>query len=277
IAEPPKTWDETVDAALKISALGADIQGIGFITNWTAGAIHPFLSLLASNGGTFLNADGLTAALDSAAALETAEFYQRLVNAKLTDPTMAPANANTTGPYLDNFASGKTGMLIMANWWQSSITEAMGENADNLRTAPVPVGPSGSGSSSISYSWMTMVNAAATDAKQAAAWSFLDFLNGPSSGANGTSAMGEILLSMGILPTRISDVDANAEALATPFLQTYVDAMATATPFPTVIGGQAAADALQVQVEALLSGQVNAATAMSNAQRDVNAALTAAG
>ncbi|MDR0782145.1 MAG: extracellular solute-binding protein, partial [Propionibacteriaceae bacterium] len=72
IAEPPKTWDETVDAALKISALGADIQGIGFITNWTAGAIHPFLSLLASNGGTFLNADGLTAALDSAAALETA-------------------------------------------------------------------------------------------------------------------------------------------------------------------------------------------------------------
>ena len=32
---------------------------------------------------------------------------------------MGTADANTTGPFLDNFVSGNTGMIIMANWWES--------------------------------------------------------------------------------------------------------------------------------------------------------------
>jgi len=276
ITAPPATWDEMTADASKIAALGNGIQGIGFITNWVSGVIHPFLSLLASNGGTFLNADGTAAALDSKAALETAQLYQSLVDSKATDLTMAPANANTTGPFLDNFAAGKTGMIIMANWWQSSLQDAMGADFSNIKTAPIPVGPSGTKSSSISYSWMTMVNAAAPADRQSAAWAFLDWLNGPDSGASGTSAMGQILLSMGILPTRNSDVAANQTALGSPFLKTYVDEMANATPFPTVIGGPAAADALQKQIESLLAGQVDATAAMSGAVQDVNSALSAA-
>jgi len=276
IAAPPTTWAEMTDDAKKIAALGDGIQGIGFITNWVSGVDHPFLSLLASNGGTFLNSDGTAAALDSAAAQQTAELYQTLRDAKATDMTMSPANANTTGPFLDNFAGGKTGMIIMANWWQSSLKDAMGANFANIKTAPIPVGPSGTKSSSISYSWMTMVNAAADPDRQAAAWAFLKWLNGPDSGKDGTSAMGGILLSMGILPTRNSDVTANAATLGTPFLKTYVDSMANATPFPTVIGGPAAADALQKQIEALLAGQTDAAGAMKAATTDVNSALKAA-
>jgi len=276
ITEPPATWADMTTDAQKISALGNGIQGIGFITNWDSGVVHPFLSLLASNGGTFLNADGSAAALDSQQALETAQLYQTLVDSKATDMSMSPANASTTGPYLDNFAAGKTGMIIMANWWQSSLQDAMGADFSNVKTAPIPVGPSGTQSSSISYSWMTMVNASASADRQAAAWAFLDWLNGPDSGTNGTSAMGQILLSMGILPTRNSDVAANQATLGTPFLKTYVDEMANATPFPTVIGGPAAADALQKQIESLLAGQVDASTAMSGAVKDVNSALSAA-
>ena len=276
ITAPPTTWDELTADAQKIAALGDGIQGIGFITNWVSGVVHPFLSLLASNGGTFLTPDGKAAALDSKAALETAQLYQKLVDTKATNLTMSPANANTTGPFLDNFANGKTGMIIMANWWQSSVKDAMGANFDQIKTAPIPKGPSGSKVSSISYSWMTMVNAAANPDRQAAAWAFLQWLNGPTSGTNATSAMGNILLSMGILPTRNSDVTANAATLGTPFLKTYVDEMKDATPFPTVIGGPAAADALQKQIESLLAGQVDAATAMSGAVKDVNSALSAA-
>ena len=87
-----------------------------------------------------------------------------------TDSTMSAANANTTGPYLDNFVNGRTAMIVMANWWQSALKQAMGDNYKNVATAPIPTGPSGTKSSSISYSWLTMVNAKAdADAKQAEA------------------------------------------------------------------------------------------------------------
>ncbi|GAA3763447.1 hypothetical protein GCM10022240_14770 [Microbacterium kribbense] len=276
IADPPKTWDEVLSAAKAITATGQGRQGIGFITNWNSGAVHPFLSLLASDGGTFLNDAGGKAQLDSPQALETAKFYQQLVDEGLTQASMSTANANTTGPYLDNFVNGKTGMIIMANWWESALKDAMGDKFADVGTAPIPVGPSGDASHSISYSWDTIVNANASAAKQAAAWKFLSWLNGPDSGEAGSSAMGDILMSMGILPSRTSDVAAHADKLKTPFLSSYVAALDSAVPFPTVLGGSASADALQRQVEALLNKQADAATAMKNAQSDVDNALTAA-
>ncbi|MGO4382643.1 extracellular solute-binding protein [Specibacter sp. RAF43] len=279
IAAPPATWDELLDDAKKLTKTeGGAItqQGIGFISGWGSGAVHPFLSLLASNGGTFLNEAGDKSALTGPAALETAQLYQKLVADKLTDSSKSTANANTTGPYLDNFAAGKTGMLIMANWWEGSLKDAMGDRFKDVATAGIPVGPSGTKSSSISYSWMTTVNAKASDAKRNAAWKFLSWLNGPDSGANGSSAMADILLTMGILPSRNSDLKANAAALQTPFLSSYVDALKTATPFPTVIGGQAAADALQKQIESLLNGKIDGAKAMENATTEVNSAIARA-
>lgn len=276
IAGPPATWDELVAAAEAITATGDGRQGIGFITNWNSGAVHPFLSLLASNGGSFLNEAGDAAELESPEALEVAGMYQRLVEQGLTNPAMSGANANTTGPYLDNFVNGKTGMIIMANWWESSLKDAMGDDFANVATAPIPVGPSGEVSSSISYSWDTIVNGNASEEKQAAAWKFLSWLNGPDSGENGSSAMGDILISMGILPSRLSDVEAHTETLGSDFLSSYVEAMDAATPFPTVLGATAGADALQRQIEALLNGQVDAEAAMKAATAEVDAALTAA-
>ena len=182
-------------------------QGFGLINSWAAGVVHPFASLLASNGGALIGEDGMPA-LNTPEALETFELYENLVSGvQVTDPTMGTADANTTGPFLDNFVAGNTAMIIMANWWESALRTGMGdEEFANIATAPIPVGPSGESPSSISYSWMTVVSSAAEDAEQAAAWDFLDWLNGPDStpadGPEGSSAMGNILMSMGILPTR---------------------------------------------------------------------------
>ena len=274
IAEAPADWTSLVDDAAKLTTDGQ--QGIGFITSWNSGVVHPFLSLLASNGGSFLNADGTKSELTSPQALQTAELYEKLVKAKSTDPAKSTANANTTGPYLDSFVNGKTGMIIMANWWESALKDGMGDKFADVATAPIPVGPSGTKSSSISYSWMTMVNGKADAAKQKAAWEFLSYLNGSDSGKDGSSAMADILVSMGILPSRTSDIEAHKDALSTPFLSSYVEQLGAATPFPTVLGGPAATDALQRQLEALINGQVDAKTAMANAAKDVDAALAAA-
>jgi multiple sugar transport system substrate-binding protein len=272
IAEPPKTWDEFLVAAEKLTDASKGQQGFGLINSWAAGVLHPFASLLVSNGGDLV-VDGKPV-LDSAAAKETFELYEKLITSGYADPAMATADANTTGPFLDNFVSGKTGMIIMANWWESALKAGMGDAYADIATAPIPVGPSGDTARSISYSWMTVVNAQADAEEQAAAWTFLEWLNGPDSGANGASAMGEILMSMGILPSRTSDGVAFAERLSSdPFLAGYTGPLADAKPFPTVLGGQEFSESLQQTLEALQFGQVSAADAQANAQADATEIL----
>jgi multiple sugar transport system substrate-binding protein len=135
------------------------------------------------------------------------------------------------------------------------------------------VGPSGDKARSISYSWMTVVNAQASAEEQEAAWKFLSWLNGPDSGENGASAMGEILMAMGILPSRTSDGEAFADRLNEPFLEGYTKTLADAKPFPVVLGGQEFSESLQQTLEALQFGQVSAADAQANAQADATEIL----
>lgn len=266
IKAPPTTWAEFLADAKALADKSKGQQGFGLINSWTAGVIHPFASLLASDGGQLV-ADGKPQ-LDSPAGKETLALYEKLVKDGLSDPMMGTSDANTTGPFLDNFVSGKTGMIIMANWWESALKSGMGAKFGDVATAPIPVGPHGDKSRSISYSWMTVVNAKASPAEQKAAWDFLSWLNGPKSGPNGGSAMGEILVSMGILPSRTSDAAAFANKLNDPFLKAYIAAVPDAIPFPVVLGGQEFSESLQQHVEAVEFGKASAADAAAAAQTD---------
>src|SRR5271165_1029745 len=266
IKAPPTTWAEFLADAKALADKSKGQQGFGVINSWTAGVIHPFASLLASDGGQLVG-DGKPQ-LDSPAAKETFSLYEKLVKDGLSDPTMGTSDANTTGPFLDNFVSGKTGMIIMANWWESALKSGMGAKFGDIATAPIPVGPHGDKSHSISYSWMTVVNAKASPAEQKAAWEFLSWLNGPKSGPNGGSAMGEILVSMGILPSRTSDAAAFASKLNDPFLKAYIAAVPDAVPFPVVLGGQEFSESLQRHVEDVEFGKASAADAAAAAQTD---------
>lgn len=274
IAKPPATWDEFKEDAAKLTKKSGDQttqQGFGLINSWAAGVVHPFASLLASNGGTLI--EGGQPKLDSKAAKETFELYETLVKQGYSVPAMGTADANTTGPFLDNFVSGKTGMIIMANWWESALKAGMGEKFANIGTAPIPVGPSGDGPHSISYSWMTVVNATATPAEQQAAWDFLAWLNGPESGKDGASAMADILQSMGILPSRTSDVKAYEKRLGRPFMEGYLASLANARAFPVVLGGQEFSEELQQAIEQLEYGQTSAQDAQASAQENAKSIL----
>jgi multiple sugar transport system substrate-binding protein len=277
VAAPPKTWDELVAAAQKLTKRnGGNItqQGFGLITSWPAGVVHPWLSLVDANGGSLLN--GTQTQLNDPKVLAVAELYRKLIDAKVTDPAMSTANANTTGPYLDSFVNGKTAMIIMANWWEGSLKQAMGDRFKDVAVAPVPVGPNGSSSSSVSYSWLTLVNAKASRQKQDAAWGFLQWLNGPASGKNGSSAMADVLMSMGILPSRTSDVSAHQSELSDPFLKTYVDGLPSATPFPTVLGGEQMTEIIQKHLEDVIFGKASPPAAMAAAKSEADAALAKA-
>jgi multiple sugar transport system substrate-binding protein len=278
ISAPPRTWDELIADAKRLTKKDGDRitqQGFGLISSWAAGTVHPFTSLLYSNGGELI-VDG-RAALDSPQAGETFDLVDQLANKeKVASAQMSTADANTTGPYLENFVSGKTAMIIMANWWESALKSGMKDNYKDIATAPVPVGPSGDASHSISYSWMTVVNAKAEPAAQKAAWDFLAWLNGPTSGPHGASAMGDILVSMGILPSRSSDVAAFKDQLNSPFLAGYVAGLPDARPYPVVLGGQEFTEALQQHIEAIEFGKESAADAQKAAQADATSILARA-
>ncbi|WP_069804338.1 ABC transporter substrate-binding protein [Thermogemmatispora onikobensis] len=278
IANPPATWDELVSDAVKLTKRDSSgkilQQGFGVIISWNSGVVHPWLSLVDSDGGQLLSADHKPL-LTSQAALDAANLYYQLIfQKKVTDPAMGQANASTTGPYLENFVAGKTAMIIMANWWESNLKAGMGARFSDVGTAPIPVGPHGSGSHSVSYSWSTVVNANADPAQQEAAWQFLQWLNGPQSGKNGSSAMGDILMGMGILPSRTSDLAAHQADLSEPFISTYVQQLKNSVPFPTVLGGDELTTSLQKSLEALMYGQSSPQQAMTQAQNNLSQILS---
>ncbi len=278
IASPPKTWSELISDAQKLTkrdSSGRIIQqGFGIINSWNSGVVHPWLSLEESDGGQLLSSSHRPL-LNSTPALQTTNLYYQLVfQYKATNPAMNQANASTTGPYLDNFANGKTAMIIMANWWESDLEAGMGKNFANVGTAPIPVGPSGNQSHSVSYSWSTVVNAHASQAQQNAAWQFLQWLNGAQSGQNGSSAMGDILMGMGILPSRTTDLQAHQSQLNSPFISAYVAELPQSIPFPTVLGGDELTTSLQKSIESVMFGQSSSQQAMSQAQASLSQILS---
>ena len=270
IAAPPATWADLVKDAKALTKRDASgqitQQGFGLINSWDSGVVHPWLSFVLSDGGTLLK--GTTPQLTSAAAAAVTNLYDELVRTdKVTDPAMGTSNANTTGPFLDNFTNGKTAMIVMANWWESALQSAMKTNFDNIATAPIPVGPNGDGAHSVSYAWLTVVNAHATADQQAAAWTFLQWLHDVGSGDTASaSGMGDLLISMGILPSGTSDVTAFQSKLSAPFLQAYVNGLSSAIPFPIVLGGAELTTALQKSIESVEFGQATPTAAMQSAQ-----------
>ncbi|WP_409271525.1 ABC transporter substrate-binding protein [Neobacillus sp. SCS-31] len=273
LSGPPKNWEELLDYSKKLTKKGksgkVEQQGFGIITSWNSGVVHPWLSLLYSNGGQLLD-DRHQPVLDSKEAKEVTDLYKQLIDEGITDPSMGIANASTTGPYLDNFANEKTAMIIMANWWQSALADSMGDKFKNIKTAAVPVGPSGDGSHSVSYSWLTTVNAKANPKQQEEAWKFLQWLNGEESGTDGSSAMGDILMGMGIIPSRNSDVNSHQDELNTPFLKSYVEELKNAKSFPIVLGGNELTTTLQQQLEAMEFGNASPKKALDGAQQAIS-------
>jgi hypothetical protein len=76
-------------------------------------------------------------------------------------------------------------------------------------------------------------------------------------------------MSMGILPSRNSDVSAFADRLSgDPFLKGYTETLSDAKGFPVVLGGQEFSESLQKTLEAMQFGQLSAAKAEATAQTD---------
>lgn len=264
--EPPATWDELIEIASAITEVddtGA-VNRVGFavITGWDSGVVHPFASLLFSNGGDYLSGDHMTVAFDSEAGLETLQLYEDLLDTHGMDMSIAGWD----------FPNGTIGMIIMANWWRATLLAS--ENIDyetEVGVAPIPVGPSGTETSTLSYNWLWAVDQSSENTE--AAWEFIQWLNAPR-GEGQSSPMGDILVTeFGAIPSNIFDQEVYADLYSDHFLAPFVASTAYARPEPLIGGSQEIKTMLQTEIEALLSGMTDAESVLDYVAPEANAIL----
>ncbi len=178
--KPPKTWDEFVDYAKKLTR---DRKGTGKIDSWgfgTVGAIDPgwelrFSPVLLTHGAAYVTSDNKCSALNTAEAKEAFKFWVGLV----TDAKVVPPGVNSVGAgaVRTQFANEQIAMKI-GSGWTAPIIPTINKDFDikqNLGAAPMPV-KAGKTVSKTTTAWYSgwMINKNTKNPEQA--WTFLKWL-----------------------------------------------------------------------------------------------------
>ncbi len=263
---PPTTLAELKEAACALKVVGDDgtVQraGLVLLTGWDSGVVHPYVSLLWSAGGEYLAEDLSVAEFNSAEGAEVAQAYVDMVNEQCVDPALGA---------MTNFAEGKGAMMIVANFFRSTLQTSMEGGYENVGVAPIPTSNDGQ-STTVQYNWLWGVDAASPN--QAEAWKFIQWMNSPAAEGE-ASPMGDYLTSaLGAIPSRLSDQEALADRLSDEFMTAFVGSASTARPEPVLRGGQEIKTALQQGIEATWYGQKDVATALADAETEANRILS---
>jgi len=262
-ANPPGDWDELIDMAKRLtdrSPDGAITQaGYAFLSGWDSAVVHPYLSLLYSDGGRLFAEGNTESLLHTTQAVTALEKQVRLFEEGATDPTV-----NLWG----GFPGGQIAMLVMAPWWESALKTSMGESFQDVGVAPIPAGEAGS--KSILYTWFWAVNDHSQNKE--AAWDFLMWLNQKRAEGN-TSRMGEYLVTLGIIPSRWDDIQNNPDQLFDQYTKPFIDYLESSVPEPVVYDGQAIKNILWAEIENAWHGRKPPRTALLDAKQAIDILL----
>ena len=118
VASPPTNWDELLDAATKVSALGGGIAGYGMPLGSEEAQAEAAVRLW-GGGGTFGDESAIT--IDDPANLPGAEQIKKMIDA---GATQADPGSTDRSPLMDIFVQGKIGMQV-------GLPPTVGQIADN--------------------------------------------------------------------------------------------------------------------------------------------------
>ena len=260
VEAPPKTWDELREIAKKITKRNAqgNITTAGYAFGPTvANAVHPYFSLLLSQGTTPFKPDAAGSNLASPQSQTVLDQMAKL----FADGSAAP------GVVVRDFPSGTVGMEIIANWFKDTLRQGFGDQFDaTVGVAPIP--SPNSDWKTFQYSFFWAVDQRSRNKDQA--WDLLRWLNTPQT-IGARSCTGEMLLQMGGLTGNKADIAASASELNDAFSRPYVDAIASgrAVALPNLIRMTEIQQTLRGIIEKSWSGALTPAQAARQADREV--------
>lgn len=260
---PPATWDELRDMAQAMTTRNAQdrIETAGFAfaeSSSGAGLVHPFYTLMFSQGSDIYTPDRADALLNGPAALDSASRMAGLVADGITDLSVDAYD----------FPAGGIGMIVMANWYESAIRDGFGARFDD--DVVVSQIPAGEDWKTMQYAFFMGVDSASD--RQEASWALIQDLNTPKDGA--PSCVAQMLDGLGALTASTADTAAlpAPDAFTAPFVAALANGRAVTQPnvlqaseieglmarsLEDIIAGgaepQAALDALDADVQDILS------------------------
>ncbi len=164
--QPPKTWDEVIELASKIKALGDGNEGIDF--RWQ-GDDWMFSALLFGAGGKMLNDEETGVAFNGPEGLKAFEVVDKMVKSGTLPVFTAQAGEQA-------FYAGKVGFEFKTTGGLRNTIKNVGDKFE-LRTAHIPLIDPVNGKLPTGGNAAVMLTRDAE--KQDAAWKFIKFASGP--------------------------------------------------------------------------------------------------
>ena len=250
VAAAPTTWDELLDAAKKISAIGGGVAGYGMPLGSEEAQAESAIWFYGAGGG-FGDASEIT--IDTPENLEAAEFIQTMVT---EGATQADAGATDRSPLMDVFVQGKIGMIIGLPPTVGQIAE--GNPALNYSVNPIPTMDGAPFTLGVADHLMAFKN---DDSKKEAITKFLDFLFSADQYVNWVTTEK-------FLPTTKSGADVMADDAE---LKPFIEALPDAQFYPNTNPNWSATDAAFKSLIGQLAQGKNAAEVLAEIQAKADA------
>lgn len=209
------TWDDLKDAAKKLTTK----DQWGFLST-TADQIG-YWNFIFANGGQVLNEDGTKALLGEQASCDAIKYLYSFVEEKLSPDG---ATQLATDPWTQLFPGGKGAMVLGGSW----IARTYAEADKNIDVAPIPMSPATGKRASIIHGLANVMWSKTQHPKEA--FALLKFL--------GSDKAAEILAATGtVIPAYKGYTDKWVKAIPSMHLQTFIDALDYAVPYPSASKG----------------------------------------
>lgn len=253
----PASWAEVVEYGKAITALGDGIYGFGLCGYGTGNTTAQVYTMMFSNGVELLNEDQTAAAFNTPEGVEALEFWANMHLKEGIVPTSCLENDNTTNRNL--FAEGKLGMYMSASYDLDAIYEA---NPDiRMGFSTVPVFSDKYPAKSQAGGWDLGITTACEESERDAAFLFSAWL---------TNAENAVVFSDTLSANKGSASD---PAYTSGELKPFVDALAYGKPVPGNVKMNAITNIMYNESQAVLAGMKDAATALTDAEMQVNELL----
>ena len=219
----PENWEDLLDLAAQINALGDDIQGIAYdVHGWPDDWL--WQAAIYQQGGQLVDREKLTVGFDEAIGLQALQYFRRLV----TEGGMQLIDWDQSR---QQFGAGQTGILFTTPAHLNQVTGMVGDRF-TLGTARFPLDDQEQGG--VPTGGNAVVILTNDPEKQEAAWEFVKYVTGP-------EAQTVVVEMTGYLPTNrraMEDDYLGPFYTANPNFRTAPDQIDRALPWEGYPGGQ---------------------------------------